>query len=98
MGLLNDCLYENNMAKNEDLRAVEAIIDRKDAFNTNDTLEFSIENLPSLQEQKRIVETLDKFDALCNDETSGLAAEIAARKKQYEYYRDKLLTFKRKAS
>lgn len=55
-------------------------------------------NLPSLQEQKRIVETLDKFDALCNDETSGLAAEIAARKKQYEYYRDKLLTFKRKAS
>lgn len=55
-------------------------------------------NLPSLQEQKRIVETLDKFDALCNDETSGLAAEIAARKTQYEYYRDKLLTFKRKAS
>ena len=55
-------------------------------------------NLPSLQEQKRIVETLDKFEALCNDETSGLAAEIAARKKQYEYYRDKLLTFKRKAS
>ena len=55
-------------------------------------------NLPSLQEQKRIVEILDKFDALCNDETAGLAAEIAARKKQYEYYRDKLLTFKRKAS
>lgn len=55
-------------------------------------------NLPSLQEQRRIVETLDKFDALCNDETSGLAAEIAARKTQYEYYRDKLLTFKRKAS
>ena len=53
---------------------------------------------PSLPEQGRIVETLDKFDALCNDETSGLAAEIAARKKQYEYYRDKLLTFKRKAS
>lgn len=55
-------------------------------------------NLPSLQEQKRIVEILDKFDALCNDETAGLAAEISARKKQYEYYRDKLLTFKRKAS
>lgn len=53
-------------------------------------------NLPSLQEQRRIVETLDKFDALCNDETSGLAAEIAARKKQYEYYRDRLLNFKRK--
>lgn len=53
---------------------------------------------PPLAEQKRIVEILDKFDALCNDETAGLAAEIAARKKQYEYYRDKLLTFKRKAS
>lgn len=54
--------------------------------------------VPSLPEQKRIVEILDRFDALCNDETAGLAAEIAARKKQYEYYRDKLLTFKRKAS
>ena len=51
--------------------------------------------IPSIAEQKRIVEILDKFDALCNDETAGLAAEIAARKKQYEYYRDKLLTFKK---
>ena len=51
---------------------------------------------PSLPEQKRIVEILDKFDALCNVETAGLAAEIAARKKQYEYYRDRLLNFKRK--
>ena len=51
--------------------------------------------LPQLAEQKRIVEILDKFDALCNDATAGLAAEIAARKKQYEYYRDKLLTFKK---
>ena len=51
--------------------------------------------LPPLAEQKRIVEILDKFDALCNDATEGLAAEIAARKKQYEYYRDKLLTFKK---
>lgn len=51
--------------------------------------------IPPLAEQKRIVEILDKFDALCNDETAGLAAEIASRKKQYEYYRDKLLTFKK---
>ncbi len=50
--------------------------------------------LPSLEEQERIVAILDKFDALCNDLTSGLPAEIEARKKQYEYYRDKLLTFK----
>lgn len=45
------------------------------------------------EDQRRIVSILDKFDALCNDQTSGLPAEIAARQKQYEYYRDKLLTF-----
>lgn len=50
----------------------------------------------SLKEQKRIVDILDRFDALCNDITIGLPAEIAARQKQYEYYRDKLLTFKEK--
>lgn len=49
---------------------------------------------PPLEEQERIVAILDRFDALCNDLTSGLPAEIEARKKQYEYYRDKLLTFK----
>ena len=52
--------------------------------------------LPPLEEQERIVNILDKFDALCNDITKGLPAEIEMRKKQYEYYRDKLLTFKEK--
>lgn len=51
-------------------------------------------NLPPLEEQQRIVAILDRFDTLCNDLTSGLPAEIEARRKQYEYYRDKLLTFK----
>ena len=50
--------------------------------------------LPPLAEQRRIVSILDRFDRLCNDLTSGLPAEIAARKKQYAYYRDKLLDFK----
>lgn len=50
--------------------------------------------LPVLQEQQRIVGVLDRFDALCNDISSGLPAEIEARQKQYEYYRDKLLSFK----
>lgn len=58
----------------------------------------NIENLiapvPELEEQQRIVTILDRFDTLCNDISSGLPAEIEARKKQYEYYRDKLLTFK----
>ena len=49
--------------------------------------------VPPLREQERIVAILDKFDALCNDLTQGLPAEIEARKKQYEYYRDKLLQF-----
>lgn len=51
-------------------------------------------SLPSLDEQRRIVAILDRFDTLCNDITSGLPAEIEARQKQYEYYRDKLLSFK----
>lgn len=52
--------------------------------------------IPTLDVQKRIVSILDRFDALCNDLTSGLPAEIEARTKQYEYYRDKLLTFQQK--
>ena len=49
--------------------------------------------VPSIEDQAHIVFTLDRFDALCNDISIGLPAEIEARKKQYEYYRDKLLTF-----
>ena len=50
-----------------------------------------------LKEQERIVEILDTFDALVNDLSIGLPAELAARRKQYEYYRDKLLTFEEAA-
>ncbi|MCM1315880.1 MAG: restriction endonuclease subunit S [Alistipes senegalensis] len=50
--------------------------------------------VPPIEEQERIVKIFDKFDALCNDLTSGIPAEISARQKQYEYYRDKMLTFK----
>ena len=53
--------------------------------------------VPPLTEQERIVSILDRFDALCNDLTKGLPAEIEARQKQYEYYRDRLLTFKEKS-
>ena len=51
--------------------------------------------LPSLEEQQRIVDILDRFDKLCNDISEGLPAEIEARQKQYEYYREKLLSFKK---
>ena len=54
--------------------------------------------VPPIEEQKRVVSILDRFDAICNDLTSGLPAEMEARQKQYEYYRDKLLTFKEVAA
>ena len=50
--------------------------------------------LPPIEEQRFIVDLIDRFDSLCNDITAGLPAEIEARQKQYEYYRDKLLSFK----
>jgi type I restriction enzyme S subunit len=54
--------------------------------------------VPPLSEQARIVGILDRFNMLTTDISEGLPAEIAARQKQYEYYRDKLLTFKEKAA
>lgn len=52
--------------------------------------------LPSLEEQQRIVDILDRFDSLTTSLSEGLPAELAARRSQYEYYRDQLLTFPRK--
>ena len=52
--------------------------------------------IPAVKEQEKITEILDRFDTLCNDLTTGLPAEIEARQKQYEYYRDKLLSFEEK--
>ena len=49
--------------------------------------------IPPLEEQEHIVKILDRFEALCNDISVGLPAEIKARQQQYEYYRNKLLTF-----
>lgn len=53
--------------------------------------------VPPLAEQRRIVAILDNFDMLVNDLSTGLPAEIKARRQQYEYYRDKLLTFEEAA-
>lgn len=54
--------------------------------------------VPSLQEQERIANILDRFESMTTSLQSGLPAEIAARRQQYEHYRDKLLTFKRKGA
>ena len=65
-------------------------------FASVDMVKFSefIFSIPTLEKQKEIVNTLTRFDKLCNNFSEGLPAEIEARQKQYEYYRDKLLTFK----
>ena len=74
----------------------EELISRKQGArgDLNSSLILSLPiPIPSLEVQKRLVEVLDNFDAICTDLSSGLPAEIEARQKQYEYYRDKLLTF-----
>ena len=62
------------------------------ALHMNDVKKVNVP-IPSLEEQKRIVDILEYFETLCNDVYEGLPAEIEARQKQYEYYCDKLLTF-----
>ena len=60
--------------------------------NKSKIMEYKIP-VPSLEEQARIVSILDKFNTLTNSISEGLPKEIALRQKQYEYYRDRLLTF-----
>ena len=61
-------------------------------------LESIIITYPSIKEQKRIVDTLNFFKSLTEDLYEGIPAEIEVRQKQYEHYRDRLLTFKKKES
>ena len=74
----------------------EELLSRKEGargdLNASRILSLKIP-VPSFERQKCIVTILDRFDALCNGISSGLPAEIEARQKQYEYYRDKLLSF-----
>lgn len=62
------------------------------AVSDSDVKKYKIP-VPSLAEQERIVAILDKFDALVNDISIGLPAEITARRQQYEHYRERLLSF-----
>ncbi|MBZ2090767.1 restriction endonuclease subunit S [Streptococcus parasanguinis] len=61
-------------------------------ISSNDTEKYKIP-VPSLEIQSRIVQVLDNFDKVCNDLNIGLPKEIELRQKQYEYFREKLLTF-----
>ena len=62
-------------------------------FISYELLKNTIVKVPPLEIQERIVNVLDNFDTICSDLGIGLPAEIEARQKQYEYYREKLLTF-----
>ena len=67
-------------------------------YLSNRLLAKTIIPVPPIEEQERVVATLDKFDALVNDITRDIPAEIEARRKQYAYYRDKLLAFKERTA
>ena len=75
--------------KNQEGTSYPAISDSK-------VKEFDF-SLPPMEVQERIVKVLDNFDAICSDLGIGLPAEIEKRQKQYEYYREKLLTFDMKS-
>ena len=88
-------LYFYMKGQYNELRRISSGDGTRGGLNLKMLNEFKIP-VPSIEKQKQITDILDRFDALTNDITSGLPAEIEARHKQYEYYRDKLLTFKRK--
>jgi len=59
----------------------------------NDNISKAVIAVPPIEQQRKIVAILDRFDTLCESLTDGIPAEIEARNNQYEYYRDKLLSF-----
>ncbi len=77
--------------RNEQLLKYDNGVDQTN-LKKGDILDVKI-SIPSFAEQERIVSILDKFDTLVNDQEKGLPAEIRKVQQQYEYYRDKLLTF-----
>ncbi len=85
-------LFRSNNIRNEIKKTANGVT----RYNISKKLFSQIEiPIPPLPEQRRIVAILDKFETLVNDLSVGLPAELEARRKQYEYYRDKLLTFDR---
>ena len=88
------CNYLNSSLCKQQIAAV-TISDRN---NLNQgSFDKLIVPLPMIEKQKEINAVLRNMDQICNDLETGLPAEIEARQKQYEYYRDKLLTFKEKS-
>ncbi|RDU69167.1 hypothetical protein CQA66_09045, partial [Helicobacter aurati] len=93
--LNSDFLYFYLKNNYHNLRQISAGDGTRGGLNLSMIKNFQIP-LPPLSVQSEIVEILDKFDTLVNDLSMGIPAEIEARRKQYEYYREKLLSFKEK--
>lgn len=96
-----NCLYNLNerflfhVLKNQQIE-IDSLIRKASIPRISKESIESIEfPLYSVGIQRKIVETLDNFEMICNDLITGLPAEIEMRQKQYEYYRNKLLTFKK---
>lgn len=87
-------LYFETVEFQKQLKKITSLLGQT-KFNKSDFEKLTIP-VPTKNEQERIVQIMESFDKICNDAIQGLPAEIEARHKQYEYYRDKLLTFKRK--
>jgi type I restriction enzyme S subunit len=89
----SDYLYHLLRSRYQSLRQTSSGEGGRGGLNLQMIREYVVP-VPPIHIQEQIVFVLDKLDALANDLNIGLPAEIAARRKQYEYYRDKLLTFK----
>ena len=90
--LKSDFLYHYLKGQYQTLRNISSGDGTRGGLNLKTLKDFEIP-LPPLDVQERLVRVLDNFDSICSDLNIGLPAEIEARKKQYEHYRDKLLTF-----
>lgn len=88
----NKYLYYILTTKVEQLRKIGSKMGSMPQIKLEDTEDLKIP-VPPLSVQEKIVEILDNFDAVCNSLSIGLPAEISAREKQYNFYRDQLLTF-----
>ena len=86
-------LFRSRLARKQIIRTAQGVT----RFNVSKKKLANVSvPIPTLEEQQRIVDILDRFDALTSSLSEGLPAELAARRSQYEYYRDQLLSFPRK--
>ena len=91
----SDYLFHYLSGQYDNLRAVSSGDGTRGGLNLKMIRAYKVP-VPPIEEQRRIADVLDRFDTLVNDISSGLPAEIAARRAQYEYYRDRLLSFSEK--